>query len=577
MKQCWYIILLLMMVLSGCTDDKRVVGLLDHAEAVMEEHPDSAYQFLCEADSCIAEQSKGTRMRHLMLKTEAKNKLYLPLPSDTLFQEVVDYYDDRGTSNQRLMAHYLLGCIYRDRKEAPMALQCYNDAVEKADTLSDNCDYTTLYKVYGQMADIFEAQVMPNEEIEALKRYSKYAKKAGNIYEYIHGIEFMASAYDLQRDTAMILSTEEKVHSLYEKYGFTQDAITAYARTIYIFMNRGNYGKAHQLMLALENESRLFDDKGNIRAGREHYYYTKGLYYLGIGQLDSAEYEFKKLIPYGYTFDAYKGLMMVYKKRKNYTTAASFMDLREASFDTLVTNIHAEATRQVKGMYDYARHQRIAMEKVAESERNRNIIYLLVFVITIVAFCLYHLQKRAKAKKKREIKRLSQQYMDVLTRYEETKNEMSVMETDFAFFQQQKQEELSNLQSRLSDLQHRYGNLEQTERIDALKQSPIWESFMDRLDPKKKTKPITDREWDKLSVLFSQCVPSLYARMTHNNLLSQHEQRVTILTRLGMHTGETAILLDLPLQRITNARASSNNKLFADHSARTFLKNISQI
>lgn len=167
--------------------------------------------------------------------------------------------------------------------------------------------------------------------------------------------------------------------------------------------------------------------------------------------------------------------------------------------------------------------------------------------------------------------------MDVLTRYEETKNEMSVMETDFAFFQQQKQEELSNLQSRLSDLQHRYGNLEQTERIDALKQSPIWESFMDRLDPKKKTKPITDREWDKLSVLFSQCVPSLYARMTHNNLLSQHEQRVTILTRLGMHTGETAILLDLPLQRITNARASSNNKLFADHSARTFLKNISQI
>ena len=51
MKQCWYIILLMVMVLSGCADDKRIVGLLDHAEAVMEEHPDSAYQFLCEADS----------------------------------------------------------------------------------------------------------------------------------------------------------------------------------------------------------------------------------------------------------------------------------------------------------------------------------------------------------------------------------------------------------------------------------------------------------------------------------------------------------------------------------------------
>ena len=576
MRRCCYILFLLVL-LSACSDNREVVALLDHAEAVMEEHPDSAYQFLCEADSCVADQSRKTRMRHLMLKTEAENKLYLQLPSDTTFQEVVDYYDHHGTPNQQLKAHYLLGSIYLDRGEAPMALQCFNDAMEKADTLSNDCDYTTLFSVYGQMADVFEAQVMPNEEIEALQQYSKYAQKAGNTYEHIRGVEFMAGAYDILGDTSMILAMEQKATELYRKHNMPQAAASALTMSIRININRGNFKEAKHMIETFETESGLFDVEGNICEGREHYYHTKGLYYLGIGQLDSAEYEFKRLIPYGYTFDAYKGLMMVYKKRKNYTTAASFMDLREASFDTLVTNIHAEATRQVKGMYDYARHQRIAMEKVAESERNRNIIYLLVFVITIVAFCLYHLQKRAKAKKKREIKRLSQQYMDVLTRYEETKNEMSVMETDFAFFQQQKQEELSNLQSRLSDLQHRYGNLEQTERIEALKQSPVWEAFMDRLDPKKKTKPITDREWDKLSVLFSQCVPSLYARMTHNNLLSQHEQRVTILTRLGMHTGETAILLDLPLQRITNARASSNNKLFADHSARTFLKNISQI
>ena len=151
----------------------------------MEEHPDSAYQFLCEADSCVADQSRKTRMRHLMLMTEAENKLYFQLPSDTIFQEVVDYYDSHGTSNQQLMAHYLLGRIYSDRGEAPMALQCYNDAVEKADTLSDDCDYTTLFSVYGQMVDIFEAQVMPNEALKALEKYCQYAKKAGNTYESI--------------------------------------------------------------------------------------------------------------------------------------------------------------------------------------------------------------------------------------------------------------------------------------------------------------------------------------------------------------------------------------------------------
>ena len=167
----------------------------------------------------------------------------------------------------------------------------------------------------------------------------------------------MAGAYDMKGDTAMMLSIERKVHDLYMKYGYIQDASTAYARTIYIYMNRGEYEKAHKLMQDIEIKSGLFDDKGIIRTGREHYYHAKGLYYLGTGQLDSAEYEFKRLIPYGYTFDAYKGLMKVYKKKKDITKALSCMEQREASFDTLITNIHATATRQVKGMYDYTRHQ----------------------------------------------------------------------------------------------------------------------------------------------------------------------------------------------------------------------------
>ena len=576
MRRCCYILFLLVL-LSACSDKGKVVALLDHAEAVMEEHPDSAYQFLCEADSCIAEQSRKTRMRHLMLKTEAENKLDMPLPSDTIFQEVVDYYDDHGTSNQQLMAHYLLGRIYSDRGEAPQALQCYNDAVEKADTLSDDCDYTTLYKVYGQMADVFEAQVMPNEEIEALKRYSQYALKAGNTYEYIRGIEYMADAYDLLRDTIMILSTEQKVADLYKKCNMPQAAASAVPLSIRIQIDRGNYEKARQLMRPFETESGLFDDEGNIREGSEHYYYTKGLYYLGVGQLDSAEKEFKRLIPYGYTFDAYKGLMAVYMKRKIFPVAFSYMEQREASFDTLITNIHADATRQVKGMYDYTRHQKIAQEKAVESERNRNIIYLLVFVVTIIAFILYHLYRRNKAKKKREIERLSNQYMDALTRYEQAKEEVGIIETDFTTFRQRKQEELLDLQQQLSNLHNRYGNIEQAERIEALKQSPVWEAFMDRLDPKKKTKPISDKEWDKLTILFSQCVPSLYARMTENNILNPHEKRVTILTRLGLSPKNISLLMETFPQRVSNARESANMKLFSDSSSRTFLANLSQV
>ena len=385
---------MVVLLFSACTSDKQTEALLQHAQSVMEDHPDSAYHILDSIAPYMAEKAENLKMSHLMLSTQAQNKLYLPLPSDTLFQEVVDYYDSHGTHNQQIVAHYLLGCIYRDRDEAPMALQCYSDAVERADTLSSACDYNTLYKIYGQMADIFETQVMPDEELEALNQYCKYAKKAGNIYEYIHGIGFMSAVYDLKGDTDMVLSTEKMAHDLYEKYGYIQDAFSAYSRSIYIHIKRREFETVHRLMQAFETQSGLFDTDGNICAGREHYYYSKGLYYTGIGQLDSAEYQFKRLIPYGYTFDAYRGLIQVYKKQKNIPAALACMEKLEASFDTLVTNIHAQATRQALGMYDYGRHQRIAAQETKKSEERQHIIYTLIMsFIFITAIASLELRK----------------------------------------------------------------------------------------------------------------------------------------------------------------------------------------
>ena len=50
-------------------------------------------------------------MRYRMLEAKALNKLFKPMPSNSLFQEVVVYYDRRGTPNEKVEALYLLKCI----------------------------------------------------------------------------------------------------------------------------------------------------------------------------------------------------------------------------------------------------------------------------------------------------------------------------------------------------------------------------------------------------------------------------------------------------------------------------------
>ena len=426
------------------------------------------------------------------------------------------------------------------------------------------------------MADIYEAQVMPNEELEALRHYSNFAKKAGKIYDFIRGIEFMSSAYYVLGDTAMVLSVEEKAHTLYKNYNMPKAAASAYTTSMYVYIAKGNYTKVRQLMQIFEKESGLFDKEGNIVEDRAHYYHCKGLYYMGVGQLDSAEYQFKRLIPYGYTFDAYRGLIQVYKKQKKDTAALSCMELLEPSIDTLVTNIHAQATRQALGMYDYSRHQRIAAQEAKKSEERQSIIYSLILGFMLIAAIISQLYTKAKAKKQYEIRLLKQRLANISDRYMTTKEELEMMETDLTLLKEQKEEELTALQQQLQEARDKLGgDLDHFEEL-MLRASVI--GIKKRLAlPANQVKALNEKEWRELTNDFRNYMPQLYAFISNGHHLGNKELYVTILTRLEIRPDDIALLLGISKQSVSNAKAVANGKLFSESSARTFSQNLSQI
>ena len=137
---------------------------------MMENNPQAAYDSLCLFGKGMERgKSQKISMRYRLLMAKVENKLYLDMPSDSAFQEVVDYYESKGTSNDKMTAHYLMGCIYRDQQEAPKAISSYREALEFADTLSHECDYLVLLSIYGQMADVFRMQYLHQEAIKAFQ------------------------------------------------------------------------------------------------------------------------------------------------------------------------------------------------------------------------------------------------------------------------------------------------------------------------------------------------------------------------------------------------------------------------
>ena len=128
-------------ILAACVGNGKEYAKLDVAQSIINERPDSALAILDSLEASSQSFSQSTLRRWQLLRLMAQNKCDTVFRSDSLQLILTDYYDNHGTPNERMLAHYLLGRAYADMGDAPKALKCYQEAAECADTTSLGCDW----------------------------------------------------------------------------------------------------------------------------------------------------------------------------------------------------------------------------------------------------------------------------------------------------------------------------------------------------------------------------------------------------------------------------------------------------
>ena len=175
------ILLFTLMPLGGCQQENEgFQSQLTIADSLMRTDADSAFRMLCSMDSLASRMPKSQRMEHLLLRCNAQNKADSLFTSDSLGLLLTRHFDRKGTPNQRMLAHYVLGCAYRDMGDSPSALRCFNEAVAAADTSDANCNIRQLSIIYGQMGGIYSRQCLPNEALNAYDQAEFYAARSGD-------------------------------------------------------------------------------------------------------------------------------------------------------------------------------------------------------------------------------------------------------------------------------------------------------------------------------------------------------------------------------------------------------------
>ena len=122
MRSIFLPIIIAISLLVGCNKSApKAVKALNRAEAVMEEHPDSAFKILSALDTATL-CSDADRALYALLYTQARDKNYHNDTSDVLINRAVNYYRKNNDAQYTMLAHYYKGRIHENAQDYGEAL-----------------------------------------------------------------------------------------------------------------------------------------------------------------------------------------------------------------------------------------------------------------------------------------------------------------------------------------------------------------------------------------------------------------------------------------------------------------------
>ena len=593
-----------MLAVVACSERREYREALSRAEAAMADHPDSALLILDSLGQHEGEFGRHFRMQFQLHRLNAQNKTDVTFTSDSLAKELVDHFDSHGTTNERVLAHYLLGRAYSDMGEAPRAISSYQDAIAVADTTAVDFDFYALECVYSQMATVFHRQLLLTNEIEARKKASHFAFRANKLKWAIYNQAMSAGAYILlnKKDSAELVL--KSAIERYQEYGYVQQALRYSRSLIHLYTESPQRLKeAKALMDEFEAKFDLFDEHHELPPSQRQYYDYKGKYFEGVHQLDSAEY---------------------YSKRHQTDSIAKYAQLYCMANDSSIALKDRDIVAQMAANYNYGRYQLKALENEKKFYQTLLILigFIVCFIFVIIAFFFavkhfkqIHERKRLELIKQHQqeetrikaiLNEVTEEYnrkvkslqvleethrlanIEATKTISELRTEKDNYQTEFAKAQQtiaeanatydQEKEKLTNeiasLSEKIESYKREQGVAMALKKKDDLEGEPIIVKLRTMAEKPKET--ITENDFVLLEQTMSNYYPALILDLKQNPKFSNIDRQVCIMTALKFRPGDIVNLTGLTSSKVTNAKEKINLLLFDTKSASSLYQNLSE-
>ena len=566
MKEKVIYLLLILLILASCAGNRKYDDLMQRADSIMNVNDDSAKVAIRMLDGIkpqLPEFSQSQKMRYELLRHKAMNKACITFTSDSVMKEVVDYYDHHGSANERMLANYVLGCVYRDMHEAPMALEYYNKATEQADTTAADCDYGTLYRVYSQMGFLFSKQYLPYQELNAFDKAEKYAYLAKDTLNAIINYQNKGEAYGYLGKKDSVIASNLQAAKLFKKHGNDYAAAIAFGCNYDYYIEKKDSINAKKAFEAYNSTG--YEGNSNYEDAKAYVLYQKGTYYLFVNKQDSAydnlSLSFKICKSYSIKAATTKALAQYYAKVNQPAMAMKYALQSSEYNDSDLIEARKTQLQQVQAMYDYSRNQEIAKNAEQKAERSTRMNYMIVLSCLMLFLLLSYIYRKQIAIKKKKIAVSKRLYEDSLLKLKRLQDERAklVAENDNKLAQviMEKENTISKLKAEITHIQERYSLSSVSDADLILKDSSIYKKIkFIEVHPKEK---MCEEDWKELADTIEEVVPNFIPVL--KNKLNDKDYQICLLVRLGFSTSLVARLLGLSDAAISKSRKTMLKKI----------------
>lgn len=543
MKNSIGIIIISILVLSGCNKQSMSDSLLNEVEKVIAVNPDSASNLLKSISSPEKLDDK-TFARWCMLSGKITDEIFNSILPTYQLERAYEWYSSHGSPDEQVQILIYLGRSFFADRDYDKAMSIYTNALDIAEKnkLNNLTGYT-----YSYIGDLYGEKFMRTEAIKRYKAAAECFKKENNTDSYACALRDVGREYaciDSLSRALKILTIADSVARNTKNIEVTASIDNALGN-IYAMQNK--YDKAEEYFLkALVGRETMPDYMALIDL------------YIASGAINKAK-ELLSKIPQDnpkYTYSIKYLYYQIYNEEKNYKEALT--NLKEY---IEITDSIIYADNQSKILNIESKYNHLKINKEIDRLKIKQQSYIIVLVICIgillliiIGYLLY--RKKAKEKIQRQQEELNRIKTDLLYVSLELEKKKRLLDTF-----KEKNESYDEMQEEISLLTTNYKQLQSK----ILENSPLHKELIHLANQNKprNNKPlIADKQWkliaDEITYIYPNLRKYIYSRCPN---LPEQDFWYCCLYISGFDTNTEAKLLNITVDSVRKKRLRLRQKL----------------